>query len=101
MGSYPIEHAGNEMTSKLKKQAQDRLSRIAGQVRGVGRMVDEDAYCIEVLTQLNSISAAIDGLRVLLLDDHVRTCVATAVRRGRGKDELDELAAVLKRFVRA
>jgi DNA-binding FrmR family transcriptional regulator len=89
------------MTPRLKKQAQDRLSRIAGQVRGVSRMVDGDSYCIDVLTQLNSISSAIDGLRVLLLDDHVRTCVADAVKRDGGADELEELATVLKRFVRA
>lgn len=89
------------MTPKLKKQAKDRLSRIAGQIRGVSRMVDEDSYCIDVLTQLNSINAAIDGLRVLLLDDHVRTCVATAVKRDGGAGELEELGTVLKRFVRA
>lgn len=89
------------MIPKTKKQVRDRLARIEGQVRGVARMVDQDAYCIDVLTQLNSISSAIDGLRLLLLDGHVRTCVADAVREGEGGDKLDELMAAVRRVARA
>jgi DNA-binding FrmR family transcriptional regulator len=79
----------------------DRLARIEGQVRGVARMVDQDAYCIDILTQLNSISSALDGLRLLLLDGHVRTCVADAVRGGDGGEKLDELMAAVRRVARA
>jgi len=89
------------MIPKTKKQVRDRLARIEGQVRGVARMVDEDTYCIDVLTQLNSISSAIDGLRLLLLDDHVRTCVADAFREGDGGAKLDELMAAVRRVARA
>jgi DNA-binding FrmR family transcriptional regulator len=85
----------------LRKRVRDRLARIEGQVRGVARMVDEDAYCIDVLTQLNSISSAIDGLGLLLLDDHVRTCVIEAVQAGEGEQKVDELTQAVKRFVRA
>jgi DNA-binding FrmR family transcriptional regulator len=89
------------MNEALRKRVRDRLARIEGQVRGVARMVDEDAYCIDVLTQLNSISSAIDGLGLLLLDDHVRTCVIEAVQAGEGEQKLDELTQAVKRFVRA
>jgi DNA-binding FrmR family transcriptional regulator len=58
-----------------KDQLQTRLSRIEGQVRGVSRMVDEDRYCIDVLTQIGAIRAALDKVALGLLDDHVRHCL--------------------------
>jgi CsoR family transcriptional regulator, copper-sensing transcriptional repressor len=58
-----------------KDQLRDRLARIEGQVRGVARMVDEDRYCIDVLTQINAIQAALDRVALGLLDDHVRHCL--------------------------
>ena len=58
-----------------KDQLRDRLARIEGQVRGVARMVDEDRYCIDVLTQINAIQAALDRVGLGLLDDHVRHCL--------------------------
>lgn len=58
-----------------KKQLQNRLARIEGQVRGVSKMVDEDRYCIDVLTQINSIQAALDKVALGLLDGHARHCL--------------------------
>ncbi len=58
-----------------KEQLRDRLARIEGQVRGVARMVDEDRYCIDVLTQISAIQAALDRVGLGLLDDHVRHCL--------------------------
>jgi DNA-binding FrmR family transcriptional regulator len=63
-------------------------------------MVQEDAYCIDVLTQLQAVSAASESLGLLLLDDHVRTCVADALQSGDGDQKLDELSAAVRRFVR-
>lgn len=88
------------MRENLRKQAHNRLQRLEGQVRGVARMVQEDAYCIDVLTQLQAVSAACESLGLLLLDDHVRTCVTEAIRSGDGDEKLDELTAAMKRFVR-
>ena len=62
--------------SATKEQLQTRLSRIEGQVRGVSRMIDEDRYCIDVLTQINAIRAALDKVALGLLDDHARHCLA-------------------------
>ncbi len=58
-----------------KDQLKDRLARIEGQVRGIARMVEDDRYCIDVLTQINAIQAALDRVALGLLDDHVRHCL--------------------------
>ncbi|MGI8809054.1 MAG: metal-sensitive transcriptional regulator [Acidimicrobiales bacterium] len=58
-----------------KEQLRDRLARIEGQVRGVARMVEEDRYCIDVLTQISAIQAALDRVGLGLVDDHVRHCL--------------------------
>ena len=58
-----------------KDQLQKRLARIEGQVRGISRMVDEDRYCIDILTQINSIQAALDKVSLGLLDGHARHCL--------------------------
>jgi len=77
-----------------------RLNRIEGQVRGVKRMVDEEAYCIDVLTQINAIKAAIDQVGFLLLEDHIKGCVATAVRQG-DQSKVSELVKAVERFAKA
>ena len=59
-----------------------RLARIEGQVRGLQRMINEDTYCIDVLTQINSVSAALRGVSVGLLDEHIRHCVREATDAG-------------------
>ncbi|MEX1125621.1 MAG: metal-sensitive transcriptional regulator [Acidimicrobiia bacterium] len=59
-----------------------RLARIEGQVRGLQRMINEDTYCIDVLTQINSVSAALRGVAVGLVDEHVRHCVREATDAG-------------------
>ncbi|CAN5545026.1 metal-sensitive transcriptional regulator [soil metagenome] len=70
-----------------KEQLQHRLARIEGQVRGVSRMVDEDRYCIDVLTQINAVRAALDKLALGLLDDHARHCL---VGGGGGPQDPDD-----------
>ena len=77
-----------------------RLSRIQGQVRGVSRMVDEEAYCIDVLTQINAVKAAIDQVGFLLLEDHIKGCVARSVREG-DQSKVDELVKAVERFAKA
>ncbi|MBA3728293.1 MAG: metal-sensitive transcriptional regulator [Actinobacteria bacterium] len=76
-----------------------RLRRIEGQVRGIQRMVEEDQYCIDILTQLNSVTAAIKGVGLGMLDDHVRHCVRESIESGAGVDEkVQELVAAVARF---
>ena len=85
-----------------KDQLLARLARIEGQVRGVSRMVDEDRYCIEVLTQLSAIQAALDQVALGLLDDHTRHCVIAG--EGEAPDapdaRADELMAAVGRLLK-
>jgi CsoR family transcriptional regulator, copper-sensing transcriptional repressor len=75
-----------------------RLARIEGQVRGVSRMVEEERYCIDVLTQIGAIEAALDKVALGLIDEHTRHCVMDAEGGERG-EKVDELVAALGRFV--
>ena len=77
----------------------NRLRRIEGQVRGLQRMVDEDAYCVDVLTQVSAVQTALEQVAVQVLDAHVRGCVADAVRDGHD-ERLGELMAAVRRFAK-
>jgi CsoR family transcriptional regulator, copper-sensing transcriptional repressor len=81
-----------------KKEYQDRLRRIEGQVRGLQRMVDEDQYCIDILTQVNSVRSALKAVAMGLLDEHVRHCVRESIERGEGDEKMEELMSAVARF---
>jgi len=85
--------------SMKKKELGDRLRRIEGQVRGLQRMVHEDQYCIDILTQINSVSAALKAVGVGLLDDHVRHCVRESIEHHEGDEKIEELVSAVARFV--
>jgi DNA-binding FrmR family transcriptional regulator len=81
-----------------------RLHRIEGQVRGLERMVEEDRYCIDVLTQISAVSTALESLALQILDDHVRHCVADALTSGdeeAAEEKRRELIAAVERFARS
>ena len=83
-----------------KAQLLKRLARVEGQVRGVARMVDEDRYCIDVLTQISAVQAALDKIALGLVDGHARHCM-----QGKGEaptdpdEQVDELMGALGRLV--
>jgi DNA-binding FrmR family transcriptional regulator len=86
-----------------KDDYQKRLRRIEGQVRGLQRMIDEDTYCIDVLTQISSVTKALQSVALGLLDEHVRHCVAHAEGRDgpESRDELiDEAMTAFERLLR-
>jgi CsoR family transcriptional regulator, copper-sensing transcriptional repressor len=83
-----------------KDQLLTRLRRVEGQVRGVERMVDEDRYCIDVVTQISAIQAALDKVALGLLDDHARHCVVGGAANGAPDALTDELMAAVGRLVR-
>jgi DNA-binding FrmR family transcriptional regulator len=80
----------------------NRLSRIEGQVRGVRRMVEDETYCIDVLTQLGAVGKALDGVGLALLSDHTNHCVRDAVAKGGSEadEKVEELLAAVERFAR-
>ncbi len=83
-----------------KDQLAGRLSRIEGQVRGIQRMVDEDRYCIDVLTQISAVQAALDKVALGVLDDHARSCVMGAESSELRADRTEELMAAVGRLMR-
>ena len=85
--------------TKDKEEVRRRLRRIGGQVRGIQRMVDEDRYCIDVLTQVNATRAALESVALQLLADHTEHCVTDAIRSGSGSRKIKELNAAVERLV--
>jgi len=80
-----------------------RLRRIEGQVRGLQRMIEEDKYCIDVLTQITSVTSALRSVGLGLLDEHVRHCVMDAANDSTqaGNDKIDEAIGAIERLLRA
>lgn len=77
-----------------------RINRIEGQVRGIGKMIAEDRYCIDILTQVSAVQSALDALALKLLEHHLHGCVQHAVKSGDGDHAIDEALAVIRKFAR-
>ena len=86
-----------------KEALQRRLRKVEGQVRGIGRMVDEDRYCIDILEQVSAVTKALQAVALALLDDHLAHCVSDAVRKGgdEATEKLNEASAAIGRLVRS
>lgn len=92
-------HKTKERTDKEYRNLINRLSRIEGQIRGIKKMVEEDAYCTDILVQVAAANAALNSFNKVLLGEHIRTCVANDIREG--KDEtIDELVETLQRLMK-
>jgi CsoR family transcriptional regulator, copper-sensing transcriptional repressor len=79
-----------------KEALQKRLRRVEGQVRGLQRMIDDERYCIDILTQISATSAALDAVALGVLEDHIQHCVSEG-----GDEKLGELMSAVQRLVRA
>ncbi|HEX5912190.1 MAG TPA: metal-sensitive transcriptional regulator [Rubrobacter sp.] len=87
--------------AKDKERLENRLRRIEGQVRGVQRMVDEEAYCVDVLTQIASVVSALEKVGTILLKDHVEHCIRESIEKGEDADDkIEELTTAVERFLR-
>ena len=86
-------HAVAQRTALTK-----RLNRIEGQVRGIGKMLAEDRYCVDILTQVSAIRSALDSLGLELLEHHLHGCVQQAVKSGKGEPAIDEAMSVIRKF---
>ena len=97
-----ITHADNDhlVTRSDKPKLSKRLNRIQGQVRGIGRMVEEDRYCVDILTQISAVRSALDAVALQLLRDHTHGCVRSAIGSGQGDEAIDELLQVVEKFAR-
>lgn len=92
-------HRTKRRTEEETKLMVNRLNRIEGQVRGIRRMVENNAYCPDILVQVSAITAALNSFNKVLLAEHIRTCVSEDIREG--KDEtIDELVTVLRKLMK-
>lgn len=92
-------HKTKERSEEEQKKLVNRLNRIEGQIRGVRRMVESDAYCTDIIVQAGAVNAAINSFIKELLASHIRTCVAEDIRNG--KDEvIDDLVKTLQKLMK-
>ena len=101
MAIYPYGVYVPAMKSDVRGQVGKRIRRIAGQVAGIERMIEEDRYCVDVLLQVAAARAALDGVGKLILRSHVETCVSQALVSGRSREraeKIDELMEVFSKF---
>lgn len=89
------------MRTDIKASCQKRLNRIEGQVRGLAKMVDEDRYCIDIVTQISAVRAALGRVEEEILKDHVAHCVEHAIRSGDKADQRRKIAELMEVVGRA
>ena len=89
------------MKADLKTSCQKRLNRVEGQVRGLAKMVEEDRYCIDIVTQIAAVRAALDRVEEEILRDHVAHCVEHAIESGSKADQRRKIAELMDVFERA
>lgn len=92
--------ADKSVVQPHKRRLLNRLSRIEGQIQGVSKMVAADRYCVDILTQISAIQAALRSAAAGVLEDHTRGCVQKAVRSGKGENEITELLNLVRNFAR-
>ena len=88
-----------ERSPEEYKKLIHRLNRIEGQIRGIKGMIERDAYCTDILTQVAAVSAALNSFNKVLLGNHIRTCVAENIREG-NDEVVDELVGVIQRLMK-
>ena len=92
-------HKTKERSEKEKRSMLNRLSRIEGQVRGIRKMVENSAYCPDILIQVSAVNAALNSFNKVLLAEHIRTCVTEDIREGK-EETIDELVVVLQKLMK-
>jgi DNA-binding FrmR family transcriptional regulator len=83
--------------TKDRAELLNRLRRIEGQVRGIERLVEDEAYCLDILQQVEAMTAAADSVALLLLEDHIDGCLTHAIQTGQGEPYVDEVMTVVRR----
>ena len=88
------------LNDEVKSKARGRLRRIEGQVQGLQRMVENDAYCVDILLQISAVQGALEQVQKLLLGRHVESCVTDALRSGSKSDRQQKIEELLEVFAR-
>ena len=103
MSTDAPEHGAVHGYTQQKENYAKRLRRIEGQVRGIGKMIEDDKYCIDILTQISAVNSALQSVALGLLDEHLGHCVSQAVSEGgeQAEAKLAEASAAIARLVRS
>ncbi len=81
-----------------KKKLSNRLRRVIGQVEAVGRMIEEEQYCVDILMQLSAATGALDKVGQIVLEEHIKSCVSDAIESGDAADRDEKIAELIKIF---
>ena len=92
-------HKSKERSEKEYKDLINRLSRIEGQIRGIKKMVEKDAYCPDILVQVSAVNAALNSFNKVLLGNHIKTCVTEDIKNGK-EETVDELVTILQKLMK-
>lgn len=98
MAAHECRHSESYAHDKVKLLS--RLARVEGQIRGIARMVEDDRYCVDVLTQISAVNSSMQSIGLILLQDHIRGCVIGADAEDQD-DRLEELNKAIARFTRS
>lgn len=93
-------HRTKMRSEEEHKKLMNRLKRIEGQVRGVEKMLDENAYCPEIMVQISAINSALNSFNKELLASHMKSCVVEDIQAGKGDEAIDELATLLQKVMK-
>ena len=102
MGEKKCPHCSDRKKSRSdeeKKELQKRLRRCEGQIRGIENMIENDAYCPDILTQVSAVSAALNSFNKQLLACHIRSCVSDDIRAGK-EESIDEFVALMQKLMK-
>ena len=87
-------------SAELKQNMISRLNRIEGQIRGISKMINDSVYCDDVLHQISSVESALNGVKTVLLEAHMKSCVIDQILEGKKDEVLDELMITLRKFLK-
>ena len=88
------------LTEQENHNLKPRLKKIAGQINGIDKMLDEGRYCIDVLQQIMAARAALNKVALIIIESHAKSCVVTAIKENRAEQSINELMDVLKQFTK-
>lgn len=88
------------LTDKEKSELKLRLKKVAGQINGIDKMLDEGRYCVDVVQQILAARAALNRVSMIILESHAKSCVVTAIKDNRAEESITELMDVLKQFTK-
>ena len=86
------------IVNKEKTELRHRLKKVAGQINGIDKMLDDGRYCVDILQQIVAARAALNKVALLIIESHAKSCIVSAVKEDRGDQSIDELMNVLKQF---